>query len=387
MARWTRSPLVALGVVLAAMGAAHGPRLARNLDNHHWEDWRFFRHNKAQIASVADCFTHPSAWPGLYRPVSTNLYYYLGRRLFGTRVEGYHVVNALVYAANALLLFFVARRLLPDAWALLPPLLYASRAAHQQVVCFTSEFQVLSSVFFTLAATLLFVEGRVRERRGLELAALLPFALALLCKETAAVWPLILLAGARLLDRPGAWRRCLPAFVVAAAWAGMFTLARQAVGGGEPTGFGYDVSAAVLSRAAAHLLAFSNLLAGSPTLDTPLPPRIEALSQHPAVVAALAVLVLAEAAVLLRRPRAAPLRAAAFGFAWFLLGAAPFLFFEDRLFTRYGYFAHAGLALSVPALLWWAAAAVRVRGLTGPGWYDGEKSLMSTPWAPPSSSS
>jgi len=368
MARWTRSRLTAAAVliVIAAMGAAHGRTLVRNLSRHHWEDWRFFRHNKAHIASLADGFTQPSAWPGLYRPLSTNVYYYLGRKLFGTRVEAYHLVNAACFAANAVLVFLIAAHLLPGAWSLLPPLLFASRVAHAQVVCFTSEFQALSSVFLTLVATLLFLEGRSRESRRLELAALAPFALALLCKESSVVWPAILLVHARLLDRPGSWRRCLPALALAGAWAVVFALLRHAVGAGAPTGFAYDASLAVLGRAAAHLLSFSNLLAYTTSLDVPLPEAVERLSGTLVVRAGFALLLAVEAGLLLRRPASRALGAAAFGFAWFLLGAAPFLFFEDRLFMRYGYFAHAGLALAVAALLQAASASARrVRGLTG----------------------
>jgi hypothetical protein len=367
MALWTRSRLVpaAVLIVLAAMGVAHGRTVIRNLPRHHWEDWRFFRHNKAHIASLADGFTQPSVWPGLYRPLSTNIYYYVGRRLFGTRVEAYHLVNAAVFAANAVLLFLVGRRWLPGAWSLLPPLLFASRVAHDQVLCFTSEFQALSSVFLTLVATLLFLEGRARESRRLELAALAPFALALLCKETSVVWPAILLAHARLLDRPGSWRRCLPALAVAGGWAVLFVLARHVVGAGEPTGFAYDASPALLGRVSAHLLTFSNLLAYTTSLDVPLPAVVELWSDTWVVRVGLAALLAVEARLLLWRPASRALAAAALGFAWFLLGVAPFLFLEDRLFMRYGYFAHAGLALAVAGLLL-AASSRRVRGLTPP---------------------
>jgi hypothetical protein len=343
--------VAALLVVLAVMAAAHGRRIVQNLPRHHWEDWRFFRHSKANIDSLADCFTRPSAWPGLYRPLSTNAYYLAGRKLFGNRVEGYHVFNAAVFAANAWLLFLVCSRLLPGAWAFVPPALFASRLAHTQVVCFTSEFQALSSAFLTLLATHLFLEGRARERRALELAALIPFALALLCKETAVAWPVILLAYARLFDRAGSWPRYLPPLAVAAAWVPIFVAARRMVGGDEPTGFLYEFSLAVIGRAAAHALGFSNLLSYSTQLDTPLAPRIETLAASPAVQAAFVLILLVELLVLVRRPASAALRAAAFGFAWFLLAVAPFLIFQDRLFMRYGYFGHAGLAISVAALL------------------------------------
>jgi hypothetical protein len=38
---------------------------------------------------------------------------------------------------------------------------------------------------------------------------------------------------------------------------------------------------------------------------------------------------------------------AAFGLAWFFAGTAPFVVLADRLFIRYSYFGHAGLAVAV----------------------------------------
>ena len=40
-----------------------------------------------------------------------------------------------------------------------------------------------------------------------------------------------------------------------------------------------------------------------------------------------------------------------FGFAWFLITMLPFTIFADRLFMRYGYLGHAGLALCVGGLV------------------------------------
>jgi hypothetical protein len=45
------------------------------------------------------------------------------------------------------------------------------------------------------------------------------------------------------------------------------------------------------------------------------------------------------------------LRVVVFGFAWFLITTLPFTIFADRLFMRYGYLGHAGLALCVGGLV------------------------------------
>ena len=61
-----------------------------NLPKWHWEDGRHFRHNRANIHSVADAFTKPSAWAGgaeaTYRPLGANLWYLAGRAVWGNRI-------------------------------------------------------------------------------------------------------------------------------------------------------------------------------------------------------------------------------------------------------------------------------------------------------------
>jgi hypothetical protein len=337
--------------VVAAAAAAHGPRVVHNLPRHHWEDLRFFRHSRTQIHSLADCFVRPSAWPGLYRPLSTNVYYFLGRKVFGNDVTPYHVVSAVVFVANGLLLFLVARELLPGAWALAPPVLFVSRFAHVQVATYGSEFQALSSTFFSLVSIDLFLLARRRGGVGLDGLSVLAFALGLLCKEIAVSVAAIVVLYGLLYDRRGSWPRYLAHPAVAALWAAGFVLVFRRSAVYEPTGFGYDISAGILPRYVAYLLVFSDLLVGR-TVDLAFPERVEAMAWSLFAVCALLLLLGLETAAILAARRLGPaLRAAAFGFGWFLLGMAPFVILRDRLFMRYTYFGHAGLAIAVAALL------------------------------------
>src|SRR5690349_10191198 len=87
------SPLstrLGIGIVVAAFAIVQGPRVIHNLPKWHWEDGRHFHHNRQQIHSIADCFLVPSAWEGgaeaTYRPLSANLYYLVGRKVFGNEV-------------------------------------------------------------------------------------------------------------------------------------------------------------------------------------------------------------------------------------------------------------------------------------------------------------
>jgi hypothetical protein len=193
-------------------------------------------------------------------------------------VEAYHAVNAVVFVANALLLFAIARALLPWPWPLLAPVLLVSRLAHVQVLLYTSEFQVLSATLFSLLALRLDMAARRSGRRGLLVAALIGFALALLCKETAIVLPAIVSAYAWLYERRWrAWREAAW-WMVAASWAVVFALFRRAYP--EPTGFQYDLSWAVLPRLSGYFLVFWNDLV-YPMDDLELVSRVARLLGHP----------------------------------------------------------------------------------------------------------
>jgi hypothetical protein len=357
--------------VFIAAWVTHGSAVARNLHRHHWEDFRFFRHTRAQVHSVADCFTRPSAWPGLYRPLSTNCYYLAGGALWENRVAPYHVVNAATYVANGLLLFVVVRRLLPAPLALLVPALWASRVALRQVLLYTSEFQALGSTFFGLLALALALPPRMRppadagRARWREAAALVAFAAALLSKESMVVLPAIVSATTWLFGSRR-WRRDLAWWGLAAAWALLFALVFRGVSGYVSTGFMYDLSPRIAARYAAYALMVSNGIV-APVDNWTLPARVAALASEPLVLAALAVAAAALAGLMAaaRRldpgPAADPVRALALGFVWFMAGTAPYTVFADRLFLRYSYFGGAGLALTVLAVPAAAAEALRLR--------------------------
>ncbi len=216
-----------VALVLAAFAVAHGPR-------------------RQQIHSIADCFFEPSAWEGgaeaTYRPLSANLYYFAGRSLFGNDIEVYHTIDALVHIANGVLLFLLCRLLLPGPFSLIPPVLFVSRLAHGQDFEYTSNFDTLSYAAFSLLGLLLFVSARRRERRLLEALAVGAFALALLCKEAAVVWPAILTAYGWLFDRSQVWRKYVAAWVVAALWLVCYREMIHLLYASETPGFVFDLT-------------------------------------------------------------------------------------------------------------------------------------------------
>jgi hypothetical protein len=134
---------------------------------------------------------HPITW----------LSHMLDIELFGLNPAGHHVMNVWLHAANAVLLFWLLRRLTGRLW--LSALVAAFFALHPQraeSVAWISERKDVLSTFFGLLCLLAYTAyARSRdERRGARAKinyalALLCFALGLMSKPMLVTWPLLML--------------------------------------------------------------------------------------------------------------------------------------------------------------------------------------------------
>lgn len=100
-----------------------------------------------------------------YYPLTTTLYW-ITFRFGGLETFGFHIVNILLHAINALLVWRVLRRLeIPGAW--LAGFIFGIHPVHVESVAWISELKnVLATLFYLLAflAYLDFEEGRLRNR-------------------------------------------------------------------------------------------------------------------------------------------------------------------------------------------------------------------------------
>lgn len=360
--------VIAWVVIAVTIFLTHGPHLLQSFGREHWEDALFFQHIQNHVNSLPDCLSQP-LWPGLYRPLTTNCYYFLVDRMTEQRIEWLHTVNILLYSINGLLLFRMGQRFMPRWWALAPALLFVSRFAHSEVVTNSVEFQALLSVFFSLLALELFWHGDVSGRPHLWVLSCVALSLALLSKESAAVVPAILLSYSWLFNQHNSlvghanWRWRLAPWLVVILWAFLFVLIFRSLSHYAPTGFTYTTSATtILQNYAAYLLSFSNLLT-YPMENVVMSPRVMQLVHAPIVLVLLLVSIGLALLVAAHKWRAAGLDAAEtansvepwptllFGFVFFLIATSPFVLFQDRLFMRYGYFGHAGLSLAGGVLI------------------------------------
>jgi tetratricopeptide (TPR) repeat protein len=125
----------------------------------------------------------------------TNTVFWIEHHLFGDNATGYHALNILLQAGNALLLWRILRRLqIPGAF--LAGLIFAIHPVHAESVAWISELKNMLSMFFFLISALFFFEiedQRVLNRQvATYSASLVAFLLALLSKTQVVFLPVAL---------------------------------------------------------------------------------------------------------------------------------------------------------------------------------------------------
>lgn len=169
----------------------------------------FVREDKAQIvhrsnSKISDIFlpglqaSVPSGLAsegetGCYRPV-TALSFLLDRKVARTNPWYFHLVNVVLAAGSAVLVVLIVWELLHSGvWAGIAGLLFATHPSHVEPVAFVSaRAELLTALFLSFAGFALLRSFRKRNRRWW-LVVPFGYALALLSKESALLFPLLVL--------------------------------------------------------------------------------------------------------------------------------------------------------------------------------------------------
>ncbi|SEG43780.1 Tetratricopeptide repeat-containing protein [Bryocella elongata] len=146
--------------------------------------------------------SHSQSLQGVdYRPLQM-LTYRIVLGAFGPQAEPFHLVSLLFAIACAIAAFFVARRLL-GRWqaAFAVAALFALYPLHTEAIDWIAALPELGCTLFLLIAFALYLQARgtTARRRLVVVLGSLSFFLALLWKETAVIFPLLLVAAEVLL--------------------------------------------------------------------------------------------------------------------------------------------------------------------------------------------
>lgn len=166
-----------------------------------WDDPRYVTDNELlrTPGGLAQIWFDLGATIQYYPMVFTT--FWVEYQLWDLDPTGYHLINVLLHAGNALLLFLLLRRLdVPLPW--LCAAVFALHPIHVESVAWITERKNVLSGFFYLAAALAYLRFALppinqnptdRSRRRWYLVALILFGMAMLSKTVAASWPAAML--------------------------------------------------------------------------------------------------------------------------------------------------------------------------------------------------
>ena len=229
----TPDRLVLLGAVLAAAAYIQDIRYDLILDDiplilmnetiTSWRNWK--------VLFVSDAFAgYNGSYFGPatvhYRPIY-RLWQMLNEQMFGSVTPWWHITSLLLHIIVIFLVYLVGIKLVKERWtAALAAVLFAVHPIHAESVAYITASTDVLVALFMLAAFLAYFHYREQDGGSLYyVAAICGAALAMLSKETAAMFPWMLVAYEAMRDLPAGARRgwkqfsyTLPFFVVVGAY-------------------------------------------------------------------------------------------------------------------------------------------------------------------------
>jgi hypothetical protein len=221
---WLPALLLFVAIVIAYQPAWHAGFI--------WDDDRYVTDNP--LLSTKDgllqIWFSPKYTPSQYFPL-TYTALRIEHSLWGLNPAGYHWVNILLHAVNALMVWQLLKRLsVPGAW--LAAAIFALHPVQVESVAWISEQKNILSLFFILLALrawIEFVEERPKRLWRWYCLTVIFFALALFSKTTACTLPAALILILWLKERRIDWRRLaqMISFLALGVAMGLLTVWRE----------------------------------------------------------------------------------------------------------------------------------------------------------------
>jgi 4-amino-4-deoxy-L-arabinose transferase-like glycosyltransferase len=167
-----------------------------------------------------------------YRPIY-QLWQMINEQIFGSALPWWHLTSLLLHLGVTLLVYQVGIRLVKERWtAALAALVFAFHPIHAESVAYVTASTDLLVTLFALLSFLTYFKFREENAgAGYLVASLFAAAMAMLSKETAVMFPWMLVAYEALRENPSGtereWKRFLwtvPYFAVVGAYLAVRTM-------------------------------------------------------------------------------------------------------------------------------------------------------------------
>ncbi len=154
-------------------------------------------------------------WKGIYRPLRTTSYA-LEYKLYRLDPGGYHLTNLMLHIINVVLTFIFVNLLTSDKRiSIITTLLFAIHPAYSEAVLWIGSRADLLLGFFELLTIITFILFIRTGNKKYYVWTIFNFILALLCKETAIVTPVIFLAISKAMGKKPKRKTIILPFVIA----------------------------------------------------------------------------------------------------------------------------------------------------------------------------
>lgn len=156
------------------------------------DDW--FHLRISQIGNIEEfinffSFSQTPQSAAFYRPIPTQVFFFVFNSLFGLNAVPYHIFTLFVFGLSLYLLSKLLLKLFDRKLALISTFIYAISVTHFSRLYFLSAFQEIAMAVFLISAMLFYID---HSKKGY-LGSLILYILSLASKETAVVLPALLL--------------------------------------------------------------------------------------------------------------------------------------------------------------------------------------------------